>query len=133
MRRQYKSSDAKGNPVMSDKQLIHKFFDVLNRRDTQMMDDLLVPQAELYFPKTQPLMGRDRILKFLNLLFRQFPELIFEIQRVIQEDDQAAVHWTNQGVNRRKEPYQNEGVTIFEIKGGKIWFISDFFKDTEKF
>ena len=118
---------------MSDKQLIHKFFDVLNRRDTQMMDDLLVPQAELYFPKTQPLMGRDRILKFLNLLFRQFPELIFEIQRVIQEDDQAAVHWTNQGMNHRKEPYQNEGVTIFEMKDGKIWFISDFFKDTEKF
>jgi len=50
---------------------------------------------------------------------------------VIQQDDKAAVHWTNQGMNRRKEPYQNEGVTILEMQDGKIRFISDFFKDTE--
>jgi hypothetical protein len=35
-------------------------------------------------------------------------------------------------MNRRKEPYQNEGVTILEMQEGKISFISDFFKDTEK-
>ena len=118
---------------MSDKPLIHKFFNLFNQRDIQELAALMVPEAEFYVPKTQPLLGRDRILKFLKLLFRQYPKLIFEVQRVIQQDDQAAVHWTNKGMNRRKEPYQNEGVTIFEMKDGKIRFISDFFKDTEKF
>jgi hypothetical protein len=33
----------------------------------------------------------------------------------------------------RQEPYENEGVTILEMKGHRVSFISDFFKDTEKF
>ena len=117
--------------MMSDEYLIHKFFEMLNHRDTKEMEDLVSPETEFYFPKTQPLIGKKRIMKFLNILFRQYPELVFNIQRVIQQDDKAAVHWTNQGMNRRKEPYQNEGVTILEMQDGKIRFISDFFKNTE--
>ena len=118
---------------MSDIQLVHKFFDVFNHRALEKMSGVLTANAELYFPKTRPLIGEKRIFKFLNILFRQYPELVFEIQRVILQDDWAAVHWTNQGMNRRKEPYQNEGVTILEMQDGKISFISDFFKNTEIF
>ena len=78
------------------------------------------------------MVGQDRILKFLKVFFRQFPELTFTVIRVIRQGDQAAVHWNNRGINRRKEPYENEGVTILEMESGKIVFISDFFKDTEK-
>jgi len=117
---------------MSDTQLIHRFFDVFNHRDLNRMGDLLNPDAELYFPKTQPLIGKKRIFKFLSILFRQYPELTFSIKRLILQGNQAAVHWTNQGMNRRREPYQNEGVTILEMLDGKISYISDFFKDTEK-
>ena len=118
---------------MSNEQIVHTFFEVFNNRDTQKMATLLNPDAEFFFPKTRPLIGKDRILKFLKILFRQYPQLSFTIQRVIAQDAQAAVHWTNQGFNRRKEPYQNEGVTILEIQNGKISYISDFFKNTEKF
>jgi len=118
---------------MSDQQLIHSFFDVFNHRDPERISELLNPGAELYFPKTQPMVGRKRIFKFLSILFRQFPELTFTIQRTILQGNQAAVHWTNRGTDRRREPYQNEGVTILEIQDGKISFISDFFKDTERF
>lgn len=116
---------------MADIQLVHKFFDVFNHRNLEKMGGVLTANAALYFPKTQPLIGEKRIFKFLNILFRQYPELVFEIQRVILQDDWAAVHWTNQGLNRRNEPYQNEGVTLLEMQAGKIKFISDFFKDTE--
>ena len=116
-----------------NEQLIHRFFDVFKHRNLKEMRKLLSPDAEFYFPKTQPLIGNKRISKFLNILFRQYPELAFNIQRVILQDNRVAVHWTNHGTNRHKEPYQNEGVTILEIQNGKIRFISDFFKDTEKF
>jgi ketosteroid isomerase-like protein len=109
------------------------FFEVFNTRDMDGMAELLHENAELYFPKTRPLIGKKRILKFLNILFRQYPELAFEVQRIICQGDNAAVHWTNAGRSRRHEPYQNEGVTILEMAAGKIHFISDFFKDTEKF
>ena len=118
---------------MPDKQIVNTFFEVFNKRDMEKMEKLLDPDAEFFFPKTQPLIGKERILKFLGILFRQYPQLSFTIQRVIQQDERAAVHWTNQGLNRRREPYQNEGVTILEMQNGKISYISDFFKNTEKF
>ena len=118
---------------MADEQIVHTFFEVFNNRDTEKMATLLNADAEFFFPKTKPLIGKDRILKFLGILFRQYPQLIFTIQRVIRQGEQAAVHWTNQGFNRRKEPYQNEGVTILKMHNGKISYISDFFKNTELF
>jgi ketosteroid isomerase-like protein len=117
---------------MSKEQTFLKFFEVLSEQALDKADNLLAPQAEFYFPKTQPLVGKDRILKFLKIFFRQYPELSFTVVRVIRQGDQAAVHWTNRGMNRRKEPYENEGVTILEMENGKIRFISDFFKNTEK-
>ena len=118
---------------MPDKHMVHTFFEVFNERDMEKMGNLLDPDAEFFFPKTQPLIGKERILKFLGILFRQYPQLSFTIHRVIQQDERAAVHWTNQGMNRRRELYENEGVTILEMKNGKIAYISDFFKNTEKF
>ena len=118
---------------MNIEQTIVKFFEVFNSRDLNLMGDLLLSDAEFYFPKTQPLIGKNRILRFLSILFRQYPELVFEVQRVICQENRAAVHWTNRGRTRRKQPYHNEGVTILEMQADKIKFISDFFKDTEKF
>jgi ketosteroid isomerase-like protein len=118
-------------PLFED-QTIEKFFQVFNNRDLDGMGALLHSNASFYFPKTQPLLGKDRILKFLKILFRQYPELSFNVARVIRQGNHAAAHWTNRGINRRQELYENEGVTIFEMEEGKIIFISDFFKDTEK-
>ena len=118
---------------MPSESFIREFFEVLNQRNLEKMKHLLSPDAEIYFPKTQPLIGINRILKFFNILLRQYPQLNFNIQRIIIQGHQAAIHWTNQGKNRRDAPYENEGVTIMELKDGKIIFISDFFKDTGKF
>ena len=117
---------------MTNKETVIEFFQVLNERDLTAADNLLKADTEFYFPKTQPIIGKDRILRFLNVFFRRYPELIFTVRRVILQGDQAAVHWTNRGISRRKEPYENEGVTILEMENGKIIYISDFFKNTEK-
>ena len=118
---------------MATEQMTRAFFEALNRRDFEWMTQQLDPDAQLFFPKTQPLLNRERILKFFKLLFRQYPELTFDIRRILQKDQQSVVHWTNQGLKRNGEPYQNEGVTWLETAGGRIRWISDFFKDTEKF
>ena len=117
---------------MTNKETVLKFFQVLNERDLTAADLLLKEQTEFYFPKTNPIIGKERILKFLNVFFRGYPELIFTVRKVIIQEDLAAVHWTNRGISRRKDAYENEGVTILEMEDGKIVYISDFFKDTEK-
>jgi ketosteroid isomerase-like protein len=110
-----------------------EFFACFNNRDLERLRALLDKNAALYFPKTQPLLGADRILKFLHVLFRQYPELCFTVHRTVVQGNRAAVHWTNRGNNRKGEPYENEGMTLLEFEEGRISFISDFFKDTGKF
>ena len=118
---------------MHQEQILTKFFDSMNRRNLEEMGHLLTEKTIFYFPKTQPLLGKERILKFFKILFRQYPELTFDIQRIIVQENQAAIHWTNKGHNRKSQHYENEGVTLLEMGEAKIQFMSDFFKDTEKF
>ena len=118
---------------MIDDHMLAKFFDCVNNRDMEGMGELFTEESEFYFPKTQPLIGRERIIRFFKILFRQYPELSFRRKGTIIEGQRAAVHWTNKGVNRKGGAYENEGVTLFEEKEGMIRYMSDFFKDTEKF
>jgi len=118
---------------MSREAFIGRFFQLINGRDLDRFEEILEEDAAFYFPKTQPLLGRDRIRRFFQILFRQYPELRFQVLKTITQDAWAAVHWKNQGKNRRGEPYENEGVTLLEMEGERIRFISDFFKNTEKF
>jgi ketosteroid isomerase-like protein len=118
---------------MLDEQSVNRFFDSVNVRNLEEMGGLLAEAAQFYFPKTQPLLGKERILRFFSILFRQYPDLAFQIHRTILQDNKGAVHWTNTGQNRKGEFYENEGVTLLEEENGKIIFISDFFKDTGKF
>ena len=119
---------------MFNRKVLEEFFDLLNKRDMERMEGILAEGAELYFPKTRPLLGKTSVIRFFKILFRQYPELLFKIQSTIIEGQKAAVHWKNKGLSRRGETYENEGVTIFrEETNGLIGFMSDFFKDTEKF
>ncbi len=118
---------------MSNDKAISRFFDLINERDLEGLEALLIENSEFYFPKTKPMVGKNRVIRFIKILFHKFPQLEFRTHRIIIQGSKAAVHWSNQGMSRREEPYENEGVTILEMEAGRIRFISDFFKDTEKF
>ncbi|MBW1682864.1 MAG: nuclear transport factor 2 family protein [Deltaproteobacteria bacterium] len=118
---------------MRAEETVRQFFDRVNARDLSGLGALLEKDAIFFFPKTQPLSGRDRILRFFRVLFRQYPSLVFDVKRTIIQGPWAAVHWTNKGESRHGDPYENEGMTLLHLEGTRVRFISDFFKDTEKF
>ena len=118
---------------MTEDRIVSRFFSHVNDRDLPKLEALLMDESEFYFPKTKPLLGKNRIIRFFKILFHRFPQLEFHIERTIIQGSKAAVHWSNRGISRQKETYENEGVTILEMEEGGIRFISDFFKDTEKF
>lgn len=122
-----------GIGLMTPEEIAPRFFDHMSDHDLAAIEPLLHPSVEFHFPKTEPIVGRDRVLRFFGVLFRKYPTLTFEIQRVICEGSLAAVHWTNEGTGKTGEPYRNEGVTILEVTDGAIRFMSDFFKNTEAF
>jgi ketosteroid isomerase-like protein len=118
---------------MNNAEAVSYFFDLVNERDLEGLEALLIENSEFYFPKTKPMVGKNRVIRFFKILFHKFPQLEFRTHRIIVQGSKAAVHWSNQGMSRREEPYENEGVTILEMEAGRIRFISDFFKDTSKF
>ena len=112
---------------------VSEFFQFFSSQNLEQMGRFLTDDARLLFPKTQPLIGKDRILKFFQILFRQYPHLTFTVEDIIAQQDKVAVHWTNKGATRKNEPYENEGVTLFFFENGRVYLMSDFFKDTGKF
>jgi ketosteroid isomerase-like protein len=118
---------------MPNSKFAAEFFELINRRSFDQMGDYLTEDSYLYFPKTQPLMGRERILKFFQVLFRQYPELHFEVQRIIAQGESVAMHWTNQGVTRKKEHYENEGVTLFDLRIRRLFLSAIFLRTRRSF
>ena len=108
-------------------------FEAMNGRDLELLAGWLAPDAVFDFPGTAPLEGPDRITRFIKILFHRYPRLEFTTGRVIADEAAAAVEWTNEGEDRRGEPYRNAGVTVVELRDGKIAYMSDTFKDTVVF
>jgi ketosteroid isomerase-like protein len=110
-------------------------FEAMNSRDLETLADILHPDAVFLFPGTNPLEGPEAIGRFLKILFRRFPRLCFTTGRLVLDEDadRAAAEWTVEGEDRRGGAYRNAGVTVIELNGGKIVYMSDTFKDTSIF
>jgi ketosteroid isomerase-like protein len=108
-------------------------FTSLNDRNPASFAALLAPNAVFHFPGTKPIRGAARIEQFVKILFFKYPRLVFEVGRVVADERRAAVEWENAGVTRDGVPYRNAGVTVLELEGDSIVYLSDTFKDTSLF
>ena len=111
-------------------ELVRILFTALNSRDLTSLEQHLADDASFDFPGPGLIRGRKKIILFLKILFRKFSRLTFSLQRVITEQDCACAVWTNEGEDKAGKPYSNRGITLMEIREGKITFLSDYFKDT---
>jgi ketosteroid isomerase-like protein len=85
---------------------------------------------EYPFPGSEIIRGCRRIIVFLKAVLRKYPELKFTIEKIIVDEDGAAVVWSNKGKNKSGEPYDNRSITFVQMRDEKIVLISDYFKDT---
>jgi ketosteroid isomerase-like protein len=108
-------------------------FACMNARDEVSFVSLLAKDAVFHFPGTRPIEGDERIGRFLKILFSKYPKLVFDIGRIVADASCAAVEWTNKGETGDGVPYRNAGVTVIEIRGDRIVYLSDTFKDTSFF
>lgn len=105
-------------------------FQAMNSRDFTHLEQYLEDGVIFDFPGTDRTEGIRRTLLLLKSILRKYPELKFKITETIAESGKACVVWTNEGVDSRGNPYRNSGTTLMHFTGGKISFISDYFKDT---
>ena len=115
---------------ISNRELAEAIFTTMNGRDVSHLEQYLAEDAAFDFPGPGLIEGPRRILVFLKVLFRKYPRLEFSVEDIILEGDQACAAWTNEGVDKKGNPYKNRGITPVRFSEGKIVFISDYFKDT---
>ncbi len=110
--------------------LVEKFFELLHNKDFESLEDHLSPDVTFYFPGTKPLVGPQKVIQLLRIIYHKYTNLTFDIRDIIIQENKIAVVWANSGNDARGKSYKNSGVTIFKIEKGRVVYISDFFKDT---
>ncbi len=107
-----------------------KIFAAMNSREVAELAPYLAEDATFDFPGAGSITGKKRILLFFKILFRKYARLIFSIDDIIVEGEQACAVWSNEGENAQGAAYRNRGITLVRTAAGQITFISDYFKDT---
>jgi len=115
---------------MKDKELITTLFHCMNTRDFTNLEIRMTDDAVFDFPGAGRIEGAKRIIIFLKALLRKYKTLTFTVHEMITDKEASCAVWTNKGEHTEGHAYANSGVTLFHFSGGKISFISDYFKDT---
>ena len=115
------------------KEMIYRFVDAINEKDFKALDEVLHDDATFRFPKIDDQVGKKAVIRFFKVMSRKYTELKWMVYEDVFEGDQAVLIWDSTGELRGGGSYENEGVTTFKLKDGKLLFISDYLKRTEMF
>jgi ketosteroid isomerase-like protein len=115
-------------------------FDALNRHDLPEFmkawrdDGVFVYPGEI--PESGTFQGKSAVEGWFRHFFEQFPGIRFDIQDICVRNifdlagtNVVAVHWNIQLTNRDGRVGQNSGVTVVNIKRGKVFLVKDFIFD----
>jgi uncharacterized protein len=107
----------------------------LNARDFEEFISHFSDESSLVFPGSNALggfyLGKKKILRFLQKMFVLVPDIRFKTLNAISSERLAVIEWLSSGITKKGIPYENRGVSIFEIESGKVKELRQYL-DTEK-
>jgi len=119
---------------------IARAFDAMNRHDLQKFmsawreDGVFVYPGDI--PESGTFQGKSAVEGWFRHFFEQFPRIRFDIQDLcvrnifdLSGTNVVGVHWNIQLTNREGRVGQNSGVTVVNIKRGKVFLVKDFIFD----
>jgi steroid delta-isomerase-like uncharacterized protein len=106
----------------------HVFSDVLNDHDIERISEYYTDGCRFYGMTGPDAIDTEEYASFLSMHFEAFPDLSFEIDEIVAEDDSAAVRWTARGTHEGSLmdiPATGEAVTVtgmsfLHIEDGKV-------------
>ncbi|HLF55681.1 MAG TPA: nuclear transport factor 2 family protein [Thermoanaerobaculia bacterium] len=115
-------------------------FDALNRHDLAKFMSAWRDEGVFVYPGEIPesgtFQGKNAVEGWFRHFFEQFPGIGFEIQDLCVRNifdlagtNVVAVHWNIQLTNREGRVGRNSGVTVVNIKRGKVFLVKDFIFD----
>jgi len=117
-------------PNLSVLQVSKAIFEAMNSKNMALLSPYLDEDVRFDFPGAAQVVGKKRVLIFLKVLLRKYPDIVFQVHDAIVDHDKVCIVWTNSARLEMDQPYQNSGITLVHCDNGLITFISDYFKDT---
>jgi steroid delta-isomerase-like uncharacterized protein len=115
--------------IASNKKLVQKFYDAINREDFAALDDLCHKDFVFYSQVDTPKLGVEGFVNSEKSAFDGFESFRFPVELMVAEDDKVAVYLIFEGKNQRRatmgaEPHGKDvRISVFcllTIKDGKI-------------
>jgi len=110
--------------VEENKQLIHRIYDELNKRNYDVIDECFCDDFISYREKEKP-GDRKTFKQFLMYMDSGFPDIKRTIQDLIVTEDRAALYFTWTGTDNLKHQGRNPTGKVINVK--EVYFIR--FKD----
>jgi limonene-1,2-epoxide hydrolase len=89
--------------------------------DLERMVSLFDDESEVSNPMdAAPHRGREGARRFWRTYRDSFEEIHSDFSRIVEGDDAAMLEWTSRGVLRGDRPIDYAGVSVLELRGGKV-------------
>lgn len=122
------------------KRAIANSFEAMNRHDLSKFMSVWREDGVFIYPgeirESGTFEGKNAVEGWFRNFFDQFPSIQFNIQDICVKNifalsgtNVVAVHWNIELTNRNGRKGKNSGVTVINIKGGKVFLIRDFIFD----
>jgi len=116
---------------------------VMNERDVEKILEHWRDDAVMIYPGDTIVSGRtegkEALRKFFSNFMTQFPKMEFSIDETYIRNmfalgfsNTVASEFSVKYTNKHGETFENKGVTVIEVKGGKVKQIRDYYFDVEK-
>lgn len=107
--------------TVSNKQVIHSFYQAMNSRDIDTLLSFYAPSAVIEVIHSGKFSGKHRASdENLQLFFNTFPVIEFTIESMICENSKVNAQVTSQGEFVDGSAYSNRYDNRYELENGKI-------------
>lgn len=115
--------------------LARQFIDDLNTRNLERLMDWFFEETQLWIPPAPLVQGSKRISLLLRLIFRRYSDIQWEIVELYQASEFIVlIEMRSHGTFTSGKKYENNLISLIKYNSsGKIFYISDFFKNTAVF
>ncbi|MDQ3002054.1 MAG: nuclear transport factor 2 family protein [Fibrobacterota bacterium] len=115
--------------------LAQRFIEDLNSRNPEKLLHWFVEDAQLWIPPAPLVQGPKRIGLLLKLIFRRYSDIQWDIVELYQASEMIIlVEMKSFGTFTSGKKYENNLISLIKYNpSGKIFYISDFFKNTAVF
>ncbi len=116
-------------------ELARQFILDLNSQDLDKLMGWFLEETQLWIPPAPLVQGSKRITLLLKLIFRRYADIKWEILELYQASDNIIlVEMRSAGTFTDGRTYENNLISLIKYdSAGKIFYISDFFKNTAVF